>query len=290
MMLKSIIKIICLVLTLCLASNLTYSQTIYETKGINTQKNQIRRWHNDADRADRDLRKKIVEGKKSDRVKNSHEAIEEFFALAKSLEASGDYANAAKCYEKILALTRDPNIRKYIKKKNRRLKKLSKRQRALTKKKIKESTKKLTSKKRDLKREEEIANKKKAKIERIDRQRKKELEKIEKRRRKDIERIIGKKKLEELEKAKAAGLPSPIEPEITKAIEGLPEVKVTPSSAPVAIEAITQEIIQKRAEEKAIENKIEKAKLLVIEGDKMYQKRKYEEAFELYREAMETLR
>ena len=260
MRVKTSLKVLFVLFVLCLSSRLVYSDD--DTLTAETaEKQEIQRIYTKSDSMKKDLEDKIEQDKKYASLANIREQIQEFFTLAKSLEEMGDYENAAKCYQKILRLTKDPHIKKYIKQKSKELKELSTKQRDLAKKRVETKTKELASRKKE-----------------------RERDRVKKR------KEIAVEKVSVTEKAV-----TPKEPVFVSIGPARPKKKAEPreearQETPVKPEVTSVADFESEREEAEMEEKIDSAKSMIEQGDRLYQKKRYEEAYALYKKAFDSLK
>lgn len=99
----------------------SYSQTAE----VCTEKNEIRRLHNDVSESYRRLKIKMETAEQLEYLNELKSVINDYYALAQTLEKRGQYQEAQDCYKKILDLTNSPWINSYITQKNAELKELA---------------------------------------------------------------------------------------------------------------------------------------------------------------------
>jgi len=110
---------------LCPAENDILCQEEYELPDYvkaDIHKDRIRRIHNDSMVSYDAVKDKVTSKKEATHLEELNNEVNEYYELAKTLEARGEYANAAKCYEKIIELTDGSNVKAFITKTNERLK------------------------------------------------------------------------------------------------------------------------------------------------------------------------
>lgn len=251
------------------------------------QKDDIRRVYNKARVSYRELGKKIKERNRSEFLDKIKKKIRECYKWGSLLEKQGRYEEARKWYKKALRLTDNFVLKTYIPKKNRHLRKVAKNQKRAVLKNIREIEKNRRIEKKWMKKvaEEERTRAMRSlkKVLGIFNWRRKEKERIEIRE-SELSLDTLREKLKSHKKAVLEDEKKPLK-KISK--EGRLIKKESEKKKKKM--KMKKKKDKKLQDEREFNKQVYDASLLVEEGDWLYQRTDYSEAYRTYRDALKKL-